>query len=501
MAASSPPDHCPVCGTKLRIDPADPGGHASCPRCANLLSSLLEGSTPARAPAEPPIGARNHMSGEASRPGVSGDHLTTIRRWMAEIDRLLSAQLDEILHDPDFQRLEATWRGLHYLVHQSETAELLKIRILNVSKRELFEDTASEEPGESVLFCKVYEEPYEPSGQPFGMFLLDYEFGRHPQDVAVLQAIACFGAWTHAPFIAGASSALLGLHRFTELPSVRNLTKVFDGADYAPWKAFRESDEARYVALTLPRVLARYPYGKKFTKVDAFDFEENVDGRDHDRYLWMNAAWAYGTLITGAFARRGWMAQTRGVRGGKIEGLSGVTRPAEVGDVALRCPLEIAIDSDRRELELSNLGLLPLVWSRQDESPLFLGSDSCQKPKDYFDADARASAIWSAKIHVILCASRFIQCINRMTRDAMRHGLTPTSRACQDWLNGWIQEYVLSESGTFSPEMQVTKPLAAARVQVEDLRNRRAWQLTLWLKLALDFDGPTPTVAMSIEIP
>jgi type VI secretion system protein ImpC len=314
------------------------------------------------------------------KPGqvVSKDVETNIKSWIAEIDKKLTAQLNEVLHDPGLQQLESTWRGLHYLVDQTETSTTLKIRVMNIKKQELFKDLArAVEFDQSSLFKKVYEEEYgQLGGQPYGMLVGDYEFGRNAEDISLLKMISGVAAASHAPFISAASPKLFGFDSYTEMANPRDLAKIFDAVEYAPWKSFRESEDSRYAALTLPRVLSRLPYGENFKRVTEFNFEEQVDGTDHNNYSWMNASWAYAVRITDAFAKYGWMARTRGVEGGgKVEGLPVHTFPTDDGDVAMKCPTEIAI-SDRREYELSNLGFLPLLHSKGSDFAVFM---SCRR--------------------------------------------------------------------------------------------------------------------------
>src|SRR6516162_2412387 len=248
------------------------------------------------------------------QPGqfISKDDETNIKYWIAEIDKKLSSQLNEVMHAPEFQQLEATWRGLHYLVHQSETGENLKIRVMNVKKRELFKDLEKAvEFDQSALFKKVYEEEYgQLGGQPYGLLVGDYEFGRTAEDVSLLKMISNTAAAAHAPFVAAASSKMFGMDRYTELANPRDMAKIFESVEYASWRSFRESEDSRFVALTMPRVLARLPYGDNFKRVSEFNFEEFVDGKDHDKYCWMNAAWAYAARITDAYSQFGWMART-----------------------------------------------------------------------------------------------------------------------------------------------------------------------------------------------
>lgn len=355
------------------------------------------------------------------KPGqvVSKDVEANIKTWIGEIDKTLTAQLNEVLHNPDFQKLESTWRGLHYLVHQTETGESLKIRVLNCTKKDLFKDLEkAAEFDQSALFKKIYEEEYgQLGGKPYGLLMGDFDFGRNAEDISLLKMISNVAACAHAPFVAAPSPKLFNMDSFSELSNPRDLTKIFESVEYAAWKSFRESEDSRYVALAMPRVLGRLPYGENFKRVEEFNFEEEVDGKNHDKYLWMNAAWAYCARVTDAFAKDGWFARTRGVEGGgKVEGLPVHTFPTDDGDVAMKCPTEIAI-TDRREFELSNLGFLPLIHSKGNDFAVFMGAQSCQKPKKYFDPAASANAELSTKFNLIMCTSRFAHYLKVMARD------------------------------------------------------------------------------------
>jgi type VI secretion system protein ImpC len=433
---------------------------------------------------------------------ISKDVETNIKYWIAEIDKKLSAQQNEIMHHPDFQRLEATWRGLHYLVHQSETGENLKIRVLNVSKRDLFKDLERAiEFDQSALFKKVYEEEYgQLGGEPYGLLVGDYAFSRHPEDISLLKMISNVAAAAHAPFVAAAAPKLFNFDRFTELTAPRDLAKIFGSVEYASWKSFRESEDSRYVALTLPQVLARLPYGENFKRVDAFNFEEFVDGKDHDKYLWMSAAWAYAARITDAFAKYGWMARTRGVLGGgKVEGLPVHTFPTDDGDVAMKCPTEIAI-SDRREFELSNLGFLPLLHSKNNDFAVFMGAQSSQKPKTYFDAAANANAELSAKFNYILCVSRFAHYLKVMARD--RIGSFMEVGDCQRWLNDWIMNYVIANPENAGDEAKAKAPLADARVEARAVKGKPGWyEAVAWLRPHLQLETLTTSMRLVAEVP
>ncbi|HEV2946265.1 MAG TPA: type VI secretion system contractile sheath large subunit [Gemmataceae bacterium] len=438
------------------------------------------------------------------QPGqvISKDVETNIKYWIAEIDKKLSSQLNEVMHAPEFQKLEATWRGLHYLVHQSETGENLKIRVLNVKKRELFKDLEKAvEFDQSALFKKVYEEEYgQLGGQPYGMLVGDYEFDRSAEDVSLLKMVSTVAAAAHAPFVSAADPKLFNFERFTDLTAPRDLAKIFDSVEYAAWKSFRESEDSRYVGLTLPHVLGRLPYGANFKRVDAFNFEEFVDGKEHDKYLWMNAAWAYAARITDASAKYGWFARTRGVEGGgKVEGLPVHTFPTDDGDVAMKCPTEIAI-SDRREFELSNLGFLPLLHSKNRDFAVFMGAQSCQKPKTYFDPAANSSAELSTKFNYILCVSRFAHYLKVMARDKIGSFMEVSD--CQRWLNDWISNYVIANPEGAGDELKAKKPLADARVEVREVKGKPGWyEAVAWLRPHFQLETLSTSMRLVAEVP
>ena len=340
---------------------------------------------------------------------VSKDLEATINARIADIDTVLSAQLNAIMHAPEFQKLEGSWRGLHYLVMQSETSTMLKIRVLNISKDELRKDLEKAvEFDQSALFKKVYEEEYGTfGGFPYAAMLGDYEFGRHPQDLSLLEKVSNVAAAAHAPFISAAAPGILGLESFTDLPNPRDLAKKFETPDYAKWKSFRESEDSRYVGLTLPHILMRLPYGPDTVPVETFNFKEDVDGTDHSKYLWGNAAYAMGTRLTDAFAKYGWTAAIRGVEGGgRVDGLPTHTFRTDEGEIALKCPTEISI-TDRRENELSNLGFIPLVHCKGTDFAAFFGAQSCQKPKKYDTDAANANARLSTQLQYMMAISRF----------------------------------------------------------------------------------------------
>jgi len=441
--------------------------------------------------------------GQIVKPGhvVSKDVETNVKYWIKELDKKLSAQLNEVMHHQDFQRLEATWRGLHYLVMQSETGDMLKIRVLNATKRELFKDLEKAvEFDQSSLFKKLYEEEFgQLGGEPYGMLVGDYEFGYQAEDVSMLEKMSKLAASSHAPFVAAASPRMFHLESYTELTAPRDLAKIFQSVEYAPWKSFRESEDSRYVALAMPRVLSRLPYGENFKRVDEFDFEEFVDGTDHGKYLWMSAAWAYATRITDAFAKYGWIARTRGVEGGgKVEGLPVHTFPTDDGGVAMKCPTEIAI-SDRREFELSNLGFLPLIHCKNRDYAAFMGAQSAQKPKTYFSNEANANAELSTKFNYIMCVSRFAHYLKVMARDKI--GSFMEVKDCERWLNDWINNYVC-DPNTSGDDTKARKPLADARVDVQPVPGKPGWyEAVAYLRPHFQLEALSASMRLVAEVP
>jgi len=438
------------------------------------------------------------------KPGqvVSKDVETNIKYWIGEIDKKLSAQLNEVMHNEAFQKLESTWRGLHYLIHQSETGENLKIRVMNVKKQELFKDLEKAvEFDQSSLFKKIYEEEYgQLGGQPYGMLIGDYEFGRGAEDVQLLKMVSNVAAAAHAPFISNVSPKMFGFDRFTELANPRDLAKIFDSVEYASWKSFRESEDSRFAALCMPRVLARLPYGDNFKRVAEFNFEETVDGTNHDKYAWMGAAWAYGARATDAYSKDGWFARTRGVEGGgKVENLPVHTFPTDDGDVAMKCPTEIAI-TDRREFELSNLGFLPLLHAKGKDFAVFMGTQTCQKPKTYFDPAANANAELSAKLNYIMCVARFAHYLKVMARDKI--GSFMERGQCERWLNDWISNFVVSNPENVGDKIKAEKPLSAAKVEVREVKGKPGWyEAVAWLRPHFQLETLSASMRLVAEVP
>ena len=432
---------------------------------------------------------------------VSRDTESMINARIAQIDHLLSIQLNEILHHPSFQKLEGTWRGLKYMLDQSETSDMLKIKILNCSKRELLRDLQrAPEFDQSTLFKKVYEEEFGVfGGAPFGALLGDYEFGKGPEDIELLEKISNVASAAHAPFMAGASPELLNMDNFTNLDAPRDIGKIFDTTEYAKWKSFRQSEDSRYAALALPHVLMRLPYGKDNVQVDAFSYEENVDGTDHSKYLWANAAWALGARLTQSFALYSWCASIRGVEGGGlVEGLPAHTFRTDEGDVALKCPTEIAI-SDRREKELADQGLVPLVHCKGTDYAAFFSVQSCQKPKLYDKESANANARLSAQMPYILAVSRFAHYLKAMMRDKI--GSFMSRSDCERFLNQWITQYVTPDDNA-SPSTKASHPLRDASIEVSEVPGKPGvYRAVAFLKPHFQLDELTVSLRLVAELP
>ena len=402
---------------------------------------------------------------------VSKDAEAMINARIAQIDHLISLQLNEVLHHAAFQKLESTWRGLKFLLDQSETGENLKIKIFNATKKDLLRDLQrAPEFDQSTLFKKVYEEEFGIfGGAPFAAMVGDYEFGHGPEDIELLEKISNVASSAHAPFLSAASPEMFNLESFTQLDAPRDLAKVFDTTEYAKWKSFRQSEDSRYVALTGPRVLMRLPYGKATKPVDEFAYEERVDGSDHNKYLWGNAAFALGAKLTAAFALYGWCAAIRGVEGGGlVEGLPVHNFYTDEGDIAMKCPTEAPI-TDRREKELADLGFAPLVHCKGTDYAAFFSVQSCQKPKIFDNEAANANARLSAQLPYILAVSRFAHYLKAMMRDKI--GSFTSRVECERWLNQWITNYVTPDD-TASASVKASHPLREARIEVMEVAGK-----------------------------
>ena len=431
---------------------------------------------------------------------IARDTEAMINARIAQIDHLLSIQINEILHHPEYQKLEASWRGLKYLLGQSETGTMLKIKILNVSKKDLLKDLErASEFGQSALFKKVYEEEYGVfGGTPFGALVGDYFFDKTGQDMALLEKISNVAAAAHAPFISAASSNMFNLESYSQLDQPRDLAKIFDSTEYAKWKAFRETEDSRYVALTGPRILVREPYGSATVPIEAFNYEERVDGTEHDKYLWGNAAYAMAANINKAFAMYGWCASIRGVEsGGLVEGLPVHNFRTEAGEIVMKCPTEVQI-TDRREKELADLGFAPLVHQKGTPNAAFFSVQSCQKPKVYDKPNATASARLSAQLPYIFATSRFAHYLKVMMRDKI--GGFTSRVLIQDFLNRWIQNYIALPDAPAG--IKAKYPLSEARVDVVEVPGKPGvYRAVAFLKPHFQLDELTISLRLVAELP
>lgn len=434
---------------------------------------------------------------------VISDNLSaTLDARIAELDDVISGQLSAIMHAPEFQKLESTWRGLEYLCKQTSTNTTLKIKVFNSNKKDLVKDFKSAiDFDQSVLFKKVYEEEFGTfGGAPFGALIGDFEIGRQPEDMYFIDQMSHVAAASHAPFISGSSPELFGLESFTDLGKPRDLGKVFDTVEYAKWKSFREGEDSRYVGLTLPHFLGRLPYHPKDgTPVEGFNYIEDVDGSDHHKYLWVNAAYAFAARLTDAFDMFGWCAAIRGVEGGGlVEDLPTHTFKTDDGEVALKCPTEIAI-TDRREKELSDLGFIPLVHCKGTDYAAFFGAQSAQKAKKYNTDSANANSVLSSQLQYIFAVSRIAHYLKAMMRDKI--GSFASAGNVETYLNNWIAQYVLLDDGA-SQEAKAQFPLREASIQVSEVPGRPGvYRAVSFLRPHFQLDELSVSLRLVAELP
>jgi type VI secretion system protein ImpC len=435
---------------------------------------------------------------------IKDDVLDTIDEMIARLDEKLSEQVNEILHNDTFQQIESAWRGLHYIVYNSETDASLKLRVLNVSKQELYRDLRlypDAKWDQSPLFKAVYEQEFgQLGGHPYGALVGDYHFDHSAVDIRLLRDLGKIAASAHAPMISGAAPGLMGMDSWTELTNPRDLSKIFDTPDYAAWKSLRDSENSRYVGLCMPRVLARQPYGAKSLPVEEFNFEEQTDGHTGQKYAWMNAAYAMAANINRAYKEYGWTVRIRGVQsGGEVINLPTHTFPTDDGGVDLKCPTEIAI-SDRRENELSKSGLLPLIHRKNTDKAAFIGAQSLYRPKKYDKEEATAADNLSARIPYMFAISRFSHYLKCMVRDQI--GETKERQELERWLQSWINLYVDADPANSSNITKARKPLAAARVDVfEDAENPGFYGARFYLRPHFQLEGMDIGMSLVSRLP
>src|SRR3954453_13991046 len=471
----------------------------------NLLDKIVEEGRMGRDAATKERGrdlVRNFVSEVlAGTVTLNPDTEAMINARIAQIDALISAQVNEVMHHPDFQKLEGSWRGLKYLLNNSETGEQLKIKVMNVSKKDLLKDLQKAPKfDQSALFKKVYEEEFGVfGGTPFGALVGDFEFGKSGQDIELLEKISQVAAAAHAPFLTAAAPDMFNMESYTQLDAPRDMAKIMDTTEYAKWKSFRQSDDSRYVALTLPRILIRQPYGRDTVPVEDFDYEEQVDGTDHSKYSWAGASWALASRITQSFASYGWCATIRGVEsGGLVDGLPVHNFRTESGDIAMKCPTESPI-TDRREKELSDLGFAPLVHCKGTDYAAFFSVQSAQKPKIYDSDSATANARISAQLPYIFAVSRFAHYLKSMMRDKI--GSFMSREEAERFLNRWITKYVTPDDSA-SPATKAERPLREARIDVADIPGKPGcYRAVAFLRPHFQLDELTVSLRLVAELP
>lgn len=428
----------------------------------------------------------------------------TINATIKAIDAKLSEQLAAVMHHPDFQKLEGSWRGLNYLVMNSETSAQLKLKVLNVSKRELFNDVdKAVEFDQSQIFKKLYENEFgSPGGEPYGALVGDYEFINHPEDIDLLNKMSNVAAAAFCPFVSAASPKLFGFDgSWEELTKPRDLEKIFTSIEYTKWRSFRDSEDSRFTTLVMPRVLSRLPYGAETKPIEEFSYEE-VDASKpvpHDSFTWMNAAYVMGTKMTDAFAKSGFCTAIRGAEGGgKVEGLPAFLFKSDDGDTDLKCPTEVGI-TDRREAELSKLGFLPLCHYKNTDYSVFFGGQTVQKPKKYDRPEATANAAISARLPYIMATSRFAHYLKVMARDWI--GSFKEASDLENELNRWIKNYVNASEGA-GQENRAKYPLREAKVVVQPIPGQPgSYNAVAWMRPWLQFEELTTSMRMVASIP
>ncbi len=432
---------------------------------------------------------------------VSDNLTASLDHRIAALDQLLSDQINDIIHHPDFQRLEATWRGLNYLTQRTETGPMLKIKCLNASKRDLIKDFRSASDfDQSAIFRQVYEEEYGTfGGSPFASLIVDYEFGRGAEDIYLLDQLSHVGAAAHAPILTAAAPELFGLESFADITRPRDMSKIFETAEYVKWRAFRDSEDARYVGMVLPHVLGRLPYGPDTQPIEQFGFVEHMAVGEHQSYLWMNAAYAYGANLAQAFAQHGWLAAIRGVEGGGLVcGLPAHTFQSDEGQIALKCPTEVAL-TDRLEKQLSDLGFIGLVHCKHTDYAAFFGGQSVQKPRLYTTDAANANARLSAQLPYVFAISRIAHYLKSIVRDKI--GSFASRDNVQDFLNQWLAQYVLLDDNA-TQDAKAKYPLREAYVEVADVEgNPGAYRAAIYLRPHFQLDELTISLRLVADLP
>ena len=403
---------------------------------------------------------------------VSDDALETLAALIAKLDEKLSEQINLVIHHPEFQKLEGSWRGLEHMVFGTETDKDLKIKVLNITKDELskeFKKFKGTSWDKGNLFRKIYTEEFGmPGGQPYGVLIGDYEFSNGAADVAILKGMGQIASAAHAPFVAGTAPSMFNLESWTEVAQVQDMAALLEGPEWATWRGFRESLDARYVGLTMPRFLSRLPYGKD-NKVDGFDFTEACEGGDHAKYTWSNAAYAMGTNITQAHKYYGWTACIRGKNsGGELSGLHVHTFPTADGGKEMKCPTEVNLDN-RTEHELAKLGFAAVQHYKNTDTAAFTSAPNCYLPQEYDDASATANSRLNGALPYVFVTSRFAHYLNKMLLEAV--GSFQDRKSLENWLDNWIHKYVTNDPNA-SQAVMASHPLREAEVTVQEIEGR-----------------------------
>ncbi len=435
---------------------------------------------------------------------ISDDVLHSIESMVAEIDRKLSEQINLIIHNEEYQQLESAWRGLHHLVNNTETDELLKIRVLNISKKDLsktlrkFKGAAWDQ---SPIFKKLYEEEFgQFGGEPYGCLVGDYHFNHSAPDVELLGEMAKIAAAAHAPFITGADPSLMQFDSWQELTNPRDLTKIVNTPEYAAWNSLRNSEDSKYLGLAMPRFLGRAAYGANSNPVEEFAFEENTGNAESENFAWVNAAYGMATNINRSFKEYGWCSRIRGVEsGGTVANLPTHTFPTDDGGVDMKCPTEIGI-SDRREAELAKGGLMPLIHRKNTDMAAFIGAQSLHRPAEYEDADATANAALAARLPYLFATCRFAHYLKCMVRDKI--GSFKSRSDMERWLNEWILQYVDGSPNSSSERTKAEKPLAAASVEVSEVEgNPGYYSSKFFLRPHYQLEGLSVSLRLVSKLP
>jgi type VI secretion system protein ImpC len=438
---------------------------------------------------------------------ISSNAIKSIKSLIAGIDKMLTIQMNEILHAPEVREMEGTWRGLWYLINNTETDQKLKIRVMNISKQQLaetLEDYEGQMWDQSPIFKKIYTEEYSMlGGAPYTYLMGAYEFSNHPQDVGLLRNLSGICASAHTPFIAAASPRLFRMDSWQELPNPQDLQMIVSNPAYASWQSLRESEDSRYIGLTMPRVLARLPYGAETVPVKGFSFEEEVE-KDHNKYVWMNAAFPMSVNINRSHKLFGWGTQIRGVEnGGTVINLPVHTFPTDDGSVAMKCPTEVAID-DRREAELAKLGLMPILHRKNTDLASFIGAHSLQDDETragrLVDPDAQSNERLSANLPYLFPVSRFAHYLKAIARDKV--GSFKERSDMQIWLTEWINRYVLANPAFADDKARAKRPLAAAEVQVDSVEGRPGYYAArFYLRPHYQLEGINASLRLVSELP